>query len=83
MKFKSNFFLWLVYLAFLFCLLPVAFFTFKHPAYNFDMLGYMALIVRMDKTQNMEEVHAITYSSARQSVPEEVYEKLTSTPDFR
>jgi hypothetical protein len=83
MKFKSNFFLWLVYLAFLFCLLTVAFFTFKHPAYNFDMLGYMALIVRMDKTQNMEEVHAITYSSARQTVPAEVYEKLTSTPDFR
>lgn len=83
MKFKSNFFLWLVYLAFLICLLPVAIFTFKHPAYNWDMLGYTALIVRMDKTHTIDEVHTITYNNARETVSAEAYEKLTTTPSFR
>ena len=51
MKVKGKFFLFLLYVAFLFCLLPVAYFKYKHPAYNFDMLGYMALVVRMDQTK--------------------------------
>ena len=48
MRFKNRLFSFLSYLAFLLCLLPVAIFTYKHPAYNFDMLGYMALVIRMD-----------------------------------
>ena len=83
MKFKNRVFLCLIYLAFLFCLLPVAVFTYKHPAYNFDMLGYMALVVRMDQTHNMDEVHTITYNNARKIVPVEEYEKLTNIPSFR
>ena len=83
MKSSSKFFLCLIYLAFLFCLLPVAILAFKHPAYNFDMLGYMALVIRMDKTRNIDEVHSITYDEARQVVPPEEYLKLVSTPSFR
>jgi hypothetical protein len=83
MKPKGKFFLILIYLAFLLCLLPVAIFTYKHPAYNFDMLGYMALIVRMDQTHNIDEVHTITYNSARQFIPAEKYKTLTDTPPFR
>lgn len=83
MKIKSKFFLWLMYPAFLCCLLPVAFFTFKHPAHNFDMLGYMALIVRMDQTHDINEIHTVTYSTAKELIPAEQYEKLTTTPAFR
>jgi hypothetical protein len=83
MKSKSKFFLFLIYLAFLCCLLPVAYFTYKHPSYNFDMLGYMALVVRMDKTHNINEVHSITYESAKEGIPPEEYYKLTNTPSFR
>jgi hypothetical protein len=80
---RSRFFLGLIYLAFLVCLLPVAFFTYKHPAYNFDMLGYMAVIVRMDQTKDIQQVHSITYDQARQYIPTADYEKLTSIPAFR
>ena len=83
MKFKSRFFLLLVYLSFLICLLPIAYFTYKHPAYNFDMLGYMALVVRMDQTKDLGKVHTITYENARRIVPAEEYKKLTETPVFR
>jgi hypothetical protein len=83
MKFKSKFFSCLIYLAFLLCLIPVAFFTYKHPAYNFDMLGYMAHVIRLDQAADIDEVHRITYSHARQTIPAEEYIKLTSIPSFR
>jgi len=83
MKNKSKIYLFLIYLAFLVCLLPVAIFTYKHPEYNWDMLGYMALVVRMDQTHNMEEVHNITYYNARQIIPADKYKKLIDTPSFR
>jgi hypothetical protein len=83
MKCKGRFYLVLGYLAFLICLLPVAYFTYKHPAYNFDMLGYMALVIRMDQTHDINEVHATTYQKAREIVPADEYKKLTETPSFR
>lgn len=83
MKPKSNFFLFATYLIFLGCLLPVAYFTYKHPAYNFDMLGYAALVVRMDQTHKIDEVHAITYNNVRETIPAEEYNKLTNIPAFR
>lgn len=83
MKSKSKFFLCLTYIAFLFFLLPVAIFTYKHPAYNFDMLGYMAHVVRMDQNRSINEIHTITYAEARQFLPAEEYKKLTSIPSFR
>jgi hypothetical protein len=83
MKPKRRFFLSLIYFAFLFCLLPSAIYIYKHPAYNFDMLGYMALVVRMDKPHSIAEIHNITYSTARQTIPANDYEKLTETSDYR
>lgn len=83
MKFKSRFFLFFIYLAFVLCLLPIAIFTYKHPEYNWDMLGYMALVVRMDKTKNIEEIHHIVYDNARQMLPADKYEQLTGAFSFR
>ena len=82
MRFKNRLFSFLSYLAFLLCLLPIAIFTYKHPAYNFDMLGYMALIIRMD-THDLNEVHATTYEKARQDIPGVEYRKLTEALPFR
>lgn len=83
MKRKRQFSLVIVHLAFLACLLPAAAYLYKNPAYNFDMLGYMALVIRMDKVHAIEEIHHITYTSAAQNVPLEEYEKLTETPPYR
>lgn len=82
MRFKNRLFSFLGYLAFFLCLLPIAIFTYKHPAYNFDMLGYMALVIRMD-THDLNEVHATTYGKARQDIPAEEYRKLTEALPFR
>jgi 4-amino-4-deoxy-L-arabinose transferase-like glycosyltransferase len=83
MRAKSIFFTLISCLAFLLCLLPIARFTYKHPAYNWDMLGYMALVVRMDSTKDINKIHDIVYNTARQSIPYGEYEKLTTTPAFR
>lgn len=83
MKLKSRFISFIIYFIFLCCLLPAAIYIYKNPAYNFDMLGYMALVVRMDKTASIEEIHNITYSSARQNIPPEEYQKLTQNPGYR
>jgi len=83
MKLKRRFLLWLTYLVFLACLLPAAIYIYKNPAYNFDMLGYMALIVKMDKSHTIDEIHDITYSSARQDIPPDEYKKLTGTLPYR
>ena len=82
MKFKNRLFSFLSYVAFIFCLMPVAIFTYKHPAYNFDMLGYMALVIRMN-THDLNEVHAKTYEDAKQCIPVDDYNKLTETLPFR
>ena len=83
MNLKNRFFLPLIYLAFFICLLPAAIYTYKNPSYNFDMLGYMALVVKMDKPHSFEEIHKITYESARLNVPSEYYTKLTDTFSYR
>jgi hypothetical protein len=82
MKFKNRLFSFLSYPAFFLCLLPVAIFTFKHPAYNFDMLGYMALVIRIDM-HDLDKVHDMTYEKARQEIPGEEYRKLTEALPFR
>lgn len=83
MNLKRRFLLFLVYLAFLSCLLPAAIYIYKHPAYNFDMLAYMALILRIDQNKSIEEIHNETYLIASQNVPVDEYKKLTETPAFR
>jgi hypothetical protein len=83
MKLKRRFLLFIVYVAFLSCLLPAAIYIYKYPAYNFDMLGYMALVLRMDQTRTIEEIHDETYLIASQQIPADEYKKLTATPAFR
>src|SRR4030095_7830598 len=83
MKLKRRFFLSLIYFAFLCCILPAAIYIYKNPAYNFDMLGYMALIVKMDKPHTIGEIHDITYSTTRQTIPTDDYKKLTETSLYR
>ena len=83
MKLKRRFLLWLTYLVFLSCLIPAAIYFYKNPAYNFDMLGYMALVVKMDSPNTITQIHNTTYSSARQNIPPDEYKKLTETPSYR
>src|SRR5829696_7723350 len=83
MKLKRRFLSIIVYLAFLSCLSPAAIYIYKHPAYNFDMLGYMALVLRMDNGYSIEQVHKLTYSTALLDIPQEEYRKLTETPSYR
>lgn len=83
MRAKYIFFLLLTCLAFFLCLLPVAFYRYKHPAYNFDMLGYMVLVARIDGTKDIKEVHAAVYNNVKASIPAGEYEKLTTIPAFR
>jgi hypothetical protein len=68
---------WLMYFVFLACLLPAAIFAYKRPAYNWDMLAYMALVVKMENS-DIKEVHNITYNSARQHIPSAEYAKLVN-----
>ena len=78
MNYKRKIFSLLIYIAFLLCLLPAAIFFYKHPAYNWDMLGYMALIVKTDGVKDINEIHKTTYSAARENIPADKYEKLVS-----
>ncbi len=66
---------WIIYFCFLACLLPIAIFAYKHPAYNWDMLAYMALVVKIEKG-DINEVHKITYVNARENIPVNEYDKL-------
>ena len=83
MKLKRRFLLFIVYPAFLSCLLPAAIYIYKHPAYNFDMLGYLAPVLRMDQKNSIEEIHNETYLIARQNLPVDEYKRLTEAPTFR
>jgi hypothetical protein len=70
---------WLIYFVFLACMLPVAIFAYKRPAHNWDMLAYMALVVKMENG-DINEVHKITYNSARLNMPPGDYAKLIDGP---
>lgn len=80
---KKRFFLQLAYPLLLILLLPAAIYIYKNPAYNFDMLGYMALVIKMDQPGSIREIHNSTYSIARHQLPAEQYKKLTETPSYR
>lgn len=83
MNYKDKIFALLIYIVFLLCMLPVAVFFFKHPAYNWDMLGYMAVIVKMDGTKDINDIHSITYNSAKMNIPTKAYQKLVESPPYR
>jgi len=65
-----------IYILLVVFLLPVGLFSFKHPAYNWDMLGYMAIVIKMDGTKEIQKVHAITYQTAKANLPQRVYQQL-------
>ncbi|MEP7374655.1 MAG: hypothetical protein ABI675_14770 [Chitinophagaceae bacterium] len=71
--------IWLMYFVFLACILPIAFFACKRPAYNWDMLAYMALAEKMEKS-DINDVHAVTYNSAKLNIPSDDYAKLIEGP---
>jgi len=83
MNLKIKIFSFLIYFSFFLCLLPVATFFYKHPAYNWDILGYMAVIVRMDGVKDINDIHRITYESAKKDIPTEDYRKLVESPPHR
>ena len=66
----------LIYLVYFLCLLPVAIFAFKRPYYNWDMLPYMALVLKMDHADS-NVVHKMTFSIAKADVPTVEYGYLT------
>lgn len=69
MKLTRRFLLFKVYLAFLSCLLLAAIYISKHLGYNFDMLGYIAIVVRMDKSHSIDEIHSLTYPTPGKEFP--------------
>jgi hypothetical protein len=50
----------------------IAVFAYKKPHYNWDMLAYTALVVRMDNS-DIKTIHDITYNSAKENLPEREY----------
>ncbi len=68
----------LAYIFFIIFLLLVCFYVYKRPLYNWDMLPYMSLALKMDNT-DARLVHDITYREAKKNVPAKVYCQLTDT----
>jgi len=62
----------LIYLIYFFCLLPVGIFAFKKPHYNWDMLPYMAIVIKMEHS-DINVIHKITYNSAKENIPSQEY----------
>lgn len=61
---------------FLICL-----FAFRRPSYNWDMLAYMAIVLKADHPDwNADQVHKATYDIAREKVPSKEYGYLIHSP---
>jgi hypothetical protein len=74
----SNTGVLLICVIYFFCISLVAFYSYKKPEYNWDMLAYMALVVKMGD-KNINEIHSITYESAKENIPAEAYQRLTDS----
>jgi hypothetical protein len=57
-----------------------AIFAFK-PAYNWDMLAYMAIIQKIDGIDSLSQLHARTYSEAKNNLPVNKYDALVNSND--
>jgi len=71
---KNN----LVKAAYFICIAAGAIYCFKRPLYNWDMLPYSALILRMDGYDE-RKAFAYTYESANENVPPGAYHLLTDS----
>ena len=67
----------LAYIFFFVCLLPAVIFVYRKPHHNWDMLAYMALAVKIDNP-DINAIHTITYTAAKENIPEYDYKLLTS-----
>ena len=66
-----------------FCIVAAGFYCFKRPLYNWDMLPYSALILKIDG-YDAKKAFAFTYESAKQNIPPRDYHLLTdSTNAYR
>jgi len=73
----------LIYIVYFFCLLPVGILAFRKPYYNWDMLPYMAIIIKMDHS-DINLIHKITYKSAKENIPSKEYGFLiASSNEYR
>ncbi|MFC0773518.1 hypothetical protein [Terrimonas alba] len=54
------------------CLLLIAIYAYRRPLYNWDMLGYIALVIQKTH-KDVNEIHQKTYSSVKEVVPETNY----------
>jgi hypothetical protein len=73
--FSSGKFTAIISIVYFLCLLPVAIFAFKRPYYNWDMLPYMALVLKMDNGDSVT-VHKMTFSIAKKDIPAAEYAQL-------
>ena len=60
------------------CIAAAAVYCFKRPLYNWDMLPYSALILKMDGYDN-KKAFAYAYESAKKSLPSAPYHLLTDS----
>src|ERR1700712_3926305 len=67
-------------LLFIYCwiLLFGCFYAYKRMAYNWDILAYMAVILYYDHV-DLQTAHEKVYTTAKEEMPGEKYEKLTDT----
>ena len=66
---------WLAYFVFIAALLPASFYAIKHPSYNWDMLGYMALVLKIEQ-KDFRQVHQVVYTSAKENTASFQYRLL-------
>jgi hypothetical protein len=71
---KNN----LVKAAYFICIAAAAFYCFKRPLYNWDMLPYSALILKMDGYDE-KKAFAYTYELAKKNIPPRPYRLLTDS----
>lgn len=73
---KKNSFI--ISIVFLICICAIAFWCYIKPAYNWDMLPYMA-IVKHTETNNADSIHAFVYNTAKKEITPAAYALLTDT----
>ena len=64
------------------CLFLIAMYAYMRPLYNWDMFGYMALVIQK-KHKDVNEIHQKTYASVKAIVPEANYSLQIAGNDRR
>ena len=65
---------------YVFFILLISLFAFRKPYYNWDMLAYMAIVIKMDHHKDVNQIHSITYDLARKNIPPTEYGYLVTSP---